>query len=182
MKPVRSLDSLRSAWTGRLRHGSPPSVPSNETLPNKNFQSVSLSLKSPSNIVSKVERTEDSYDNQIKKFNNQNSTIFFTKQKPSQTVATGSIDKKNNDLIKLTNPFINFDERLSQSKGLDLDNPFANGMIGKEYDPFDTSQIHTRLNSSFSDPITHNPLKKNYSLSTNELSSCSAHLKVNTII
>ncbi|KAG8042296.1 hypothetical protein G9C98_004930 [Cotesia typhae] len=178
LKPVRSLDSLRSAWTGRLRHGSPPSVPSNETLPNKNFQSVSLSLKSPSNIVSKVERNKDSYDNQIKKFNNQNPTIFFTKQNPSQTVTTGSIDKKNNDLIKLTNPFINFDEKLSQSKRLDLDNPFANGMIGKEYDdPFDTSQIHTLLNSSFSDPNTHNPLKKNYSLSTNELFSCSAHLK-----
>ncbi|XP_057328451.1 DENN domain-containing protein 1B-like isoform X1 [Microplitis mediator] len=176
LKPVRSLDSLRPAWSGRLRHGSPPSVPSNDTLPNQNYQSAPLSFKSSNNIVSNVKQTKDSHDNQITKIKIINPPVLFTQKKIEKIVGNNS-DKKNNQLINLTDPFVNVDEKLRPSKELNSNNPFANDVNEKQCDPFDTSPMQTALSGSFSDPITHNPLRKNYSSLNKELSSCSAHSK-----
>lgn len=177
---MRSLDSLRPAWSGRLRHGSPPSVPSNDTLPNKNHQSVPLSFKPSNNIVSNVKQIKDPHDNQIKKIKITNPPAFFTQKTFEKIVGTNS-NKKSIQLINLTDPFVNVDETLKTSKELNSNNPFANDVNENQCDPFDTSPMQTALSGSFSNP-THNPLRKNYSSLNKELSSRSAHSKVNTII
>lgn len=54
MKPVRSLDSLRSAWSGHLRHGPPPSTvianPSCQVASTKPISSSSYSFPSDNPI------------------------------------------------------------------------------------------------------------------------------------
>ena len=54
LKPVRSLDSLRPAWSGHLRHGPPPSTVTN---PIETTSAKSLSNDPSSTIINPVARS-----------------------------------------------------------------------------------------------------------------------------
>ena len=194
MKPVRSLDSLRPAWSGRLRHGplpyslaqNPSDIPPKpKSMPNP-----------PPEVLSN--QFSDLYSNKTCS-NSQSSKGFLYSQLVDTTplINNPSDVSKNiqtlHEYINPSNPFANNQILKSQVNGLVTDkegeikdklmcskDPFEADSSVKSslQDPFDTSRVLIPLNPTFHS-INHKPSINFYPSPTLNTELCSSHAKVN---
>ncbi|XP_063977019.1 DENN domain-containing protein 1B isoform X1 [Diachasmimorpha longicaudata] len=127
LKPVRSLDSLRPAWSGRLRHGSPSSIPTSD---------ATQSPKHPLNCLIPPCQTIPS---KLAKKTTE-SPIKHSKSHDKPIKAESPVVNEYINPITITNPFVNGVTTPS--------NPFRGDIFQVDdeskvtNDPFDTSQVH----------------------------------------
>lgn len=125
LKPVRSLDSLRPAWSGRLRHGSPSSIPPTDAIQkspkNPHYLIPPCSQTIPSKLAKKCERV-------------------VKPKKIDEPRIKSSVANEYINPVTITNPFAN--------GTVSPVNPFRNDLFQVDdeakvtNDPFDTSQVH----------------------------------------
>ena len=200
LKPVRSLDSLRSAWSGRLRHGPLPySFSQNSTdIPPK-----PKSLPDPPRELLS-NQVFDLYSNKFPQNSESNSNLQSKKDYlNSQLVDTTPLinispvkPKNRNEYINPSNPFANRQVLKSEINGgvvrTEKDGKVSGTLLFKDpfevdsliktslQDPFDTSRVLIPMNPTFH--------SMNHQLSINSHPSPplntelhSSHAKVNTI-
>lgn len=197
LKPVRSLDSLRPAWSGRLRHGPLPFSPNSTEIPPKpkfnpeppqEISSNQYDLETSKKITPNVKLKQNS---QIS--NNSNSKLVDT----SPLIHISPNIKKNEEtireIINPSNPFVNSEMLNSKLNGKEfssddkerkvtdklLTDPFDDDSVKSNLqDPFDTSRVLIPMNPVFHSTNNEKSINSHPSQPLNtEL--CSSHAKVN---
>ncbi|XP_011310982.1 DENN domain-containing protein 1A isoform X2 [Fopius arisanus] len=131
LKPVRSLDSLRPAWSGRLRHGSPSSIPTSDATPCPKNPSNYLIPPCNQTIPSKL--AKKTIERIVK-----NHKALDKPLKVDPPVANEYINP-----TAITNPFVNGVTTSSNPFRTDIFQVDEESKITN--DPFDTSQVHLPL-------------------------------------
>ncbi|KAG7207194.1 hypothetical protein KM043_008879 [Ampulex compressa] len=97
LKPVRSLDSLRPAWSGHLRHGPPPSTiitnPCKISLTNSTHTCTSNSFLSPSNDRSIIMLDTSTFSEKVDGQSSVNKTFTFSSLTSKSSKTTKEVDK-----------------------------------------------------------------------------------------
>lgn len=203
LKPVRSLDSLRPAWSGRLRHGPLPySLSQNSTdIPPKPKSMPDPPRELLSNQVS------DLYSNKFPQNSESNSSLQRKKDfLNSQLVDTSPLinispdapknAETHHEYINPSNPFANKQVLKSKINGevfgsekegkvsdkLLCKDPFEADSLVKSslQDPFDTSRVLIPMNPTFHS-MNHQPSINSHPSPPLNTELCSSHAKVNTI-
>lgn len=202
LKPVRSLDSLRPAWSGRLRHGPlpisqnnsfgiPPKPKFNPEPPQELLSSQLYDLEMKKNTAPNVKLKENSKDSLINsKLDDKTSLINISSNVKKNKEIT-------NEIINPSNPFVNSNILKAKINGQHnfeiIDNDDNNEKINDQLvenlfdddsiknnlqqDPFDTSRVLIPMN-----PVLHsmNNQKSINSHTSQPLNTefCSSHAKV----
>ncbi|KAK0089989.1 hypothetical protein PV325_004122 [Microctonus aethiopoides] len=183
LKPVRSLDSLRPAWSGRLRHGSPSFIPTSDKIIGQNTKSfIRLPKKNVDlNLDDAKELSSSSSSSLLFLSPNIKQKEFLSIEKSTLPHSVEEYEKPHNNMntnykfINPTNPFINIESILEQYNEHNFHNPFMNDLFEKENDPFDTSRIH--IPTTLPQHSLASMTQKSPALNT-EITKCSAHVKV----
>lgn len=203
LKPVRSLDSLRPAWSGRLRHGPLPySFSSNSTdIPPKPNSIPDPPRELLSNqgcdlYSNKLPQHSESNLNLQRKKDFLNSQLMDTA--PLINISSDALKnvEAHHEYINPSNPFADrqvlkpkINGKVFESGGdgkvsdkLLCKDPFEADSLVKSnlQDPFDTSRVLIPMNPTFNS-MNHQPSINSHPSPPLNTELCSSHAKVNTI-
>ncbi|XP_043480870.1 DENN domain-containing protein 1B isoform X1 [Leptopilina heterotoma] len=196
LKPVRSLDSLRPAWSGRLRHGPLPISQNSFEIPPKPKFNPEPPQEILSNQLFNLESKKIPTNVKLKE-SIQNSSDFTNSKLAdiSPLIEISSNSKKNtetttHEIINPSNPFANSEILKIKTNGQNLEidvkekitdklleDPFDDDSIKSNLqDPFDTSRVMIPMNPVLHSMTNQNSINSHPSQPLNT-EFCSSHAK-----